>query len=458
MISLSMIRGLAVASVLGAMSAVGACGGGTTGGATGADAGNTNGDAAIVTPDASGDDSSSLGDAGGIADVGADIQQDPNTYPAMHHPLPQVDRGAGTLLDQMEIVQVTFGTDANLATYTAFDNAIGGTMWWQQALMPYGISPAVVSATVALPDTVSGTTVTDAQVQSYLAAEIASGALPEPDAETLYVVYAPRTFSVSLDFGTSTESSCNYFDGYHSSFPIAVPSTTDGGTPTGLSASYAMVFNCGYGGLEEIEVTASHEIGEAATDPHPDATTSTYYMHSDDAWEQVFAGLGPGSGAEVADLCNGDPWSEGTYYFNKIYSNSAAALSKNPCQPDTNIFFGAAIDTTKAISYGYLSDGFVTVSPGSSTDVVINFFSDAALPSDPTLTVGAPNSYYGGGLTSIVGGVTATLSQTTAHNGDGIILTIAADPSTVAGNYLFVVRSTLTSSNFNDWAAELRVE
>jgi hypothetical protein len=50
------------------------------------------------------------------------------------------------------------------------------------------------------------------------------------------------------------------------------------------------------------------------------------------------------------------------------------------------------------------------------------------------------------------------LSQTTAHNGDGIILTIAADPSTVAGNYLFVVRSTLTSSNFNDWAAELRVE
>jgi hypothetical protein len=450
MISLSMMRGLAVASALGAMTAVGACGGGTTPAAAPApDAGTAIVDASV--------DAAAPVDAE-IADTLPDIQENPNVYPAPHHPLPLVDKGAGTLLDQMKIVQVTFGADTNVDTYTAFDNGIGATMWWQMALLPYGISPATVSATVVLPDTLSGTSVTDAQVQTYLEQEIMSGALPEPDAETLYLVYAPRNFAVSLATGgTTTEDSCSYFDGYHSSFPFAAPATTDGGTSTGISASYAMVFNCGYGGLEEIEITASHEIGEAATDPHPDATP-TYYMHSDDGWAQVFAGLGPGAGAEVADLCTGEPWTEGTYYYNKIYSNSAAALSKNPCQPDTSNYFAAAIDTSKAVAFGYLSDGFVTVSPGASTDVVINFFSDSALPEDATLTVGAANQYYGGSLQAITAGVTATLSQTTAHNGDGIYLTITADPSTIAGNYLFVVRSSLSATNFNDWAAELRVE
>jgi hypothetical protein len=358
----------------------------------------------------------------------------------------------------MKIVEVTFGTDTNAATYSAFDATIGGTMWWQQALMPYGISPAVVSATVALPDTVSGTSITDAQLQTYLQDEVASGALPYPDDETLYVVYAPRSFSVSLPMGgTTVESSCQYFDGYHSSTGISVPSATDGGAPQVVSAAYAMVFNCGYGGVEEIEVTASHEIAEAATDPHPDLTP-TYYLHSDDAWSQIFAGFPAGEGAEVADLCTGEPWTEGTYYYNKIYSNAAAALSKNPCQPDTNVYFAAAIDTTKAVAGSYLSDGFVQITPGQTTQVTINFFSTAALSGDATLTVGAPNEYYGGALSDIAGGITATLSQTTAHNGDGIILTITADSSATAGNYLFVVRSTLSSNNYNDWAAELRVE
>jgi hypothetical protein len=451
---LHIVRTVAVASVFGAFGALAACGGSSTPASNnGPDAAATNVDAGV---DASGNDSSiSSGDDGGGADVGPDVpQQDPNTYPAMHHPLPLVDNAGGALLDHMKIVQVTFGTDANVDTYTAFANGIGATMWWQAALMPYGISPAVVSGTVVLPDTVSGTSATDAQVQAYLQQEIVSGALPEPDAETLYVIYAPRTYSVSLPDGASTTwQSCQQFDGYHSSFSFSVPATTDGGTSTGISASYAMVFEC-YGGLREVEITASHEIAEAATDPHPDQGT-TYDMYSDNPWEQVYAGLAP---AEVADLCNGEPWSEGTYYYNKIYSNAAAAASKNPCQPDTNVFFAAAIDTSKAVLAPYTSDGFVTVTPGSTTDTVVDFFSQAALPMDATLTVLGYSATDGQFTSSIATGVTATLSQPTAHNGDGLILSMAADSTAVAGNYIFVLRASLSSSNYNDWAAELRVE
>ncbi len=456
MLSLSIVRGLAVASVLGAVSAVGACGGSSTSGTPTVDAGNTGNDAA-VTADATGDDSAPLGDDdGGSADAGLVVQQQsPNVYPAMHHPLPQIEKGPGPLLDQMKIINVTFGTDANIATYDAFATAIGSTTWWQKTLTPYGISPGVLSMSVSLTDAISGMTMTQAQVESYLAQQVESGALPPPDAETLYAVYPPQGLTVNVPNGTSTAASCAELDGYHGAFGATVPAQ-DGGATSVVTAAYAMIFNCGYGGIREIEVTASHEIGEAATDPHPD-NGLTYYMHSDDAWSQFYTGLGAGAGGEVADLCVGPSWTESSYYFNKIYSNAAAALSNNPCQPDTSVYFGAAIDTTKEPVNGVLSDGFVTVTPGSTTQVAVNVFSAAALPNELTITVSAVDAMYGQ-FVSFPSGITATLSQTTAQNGDGLVLTFVVDASATPGETLFVAHASLNASDYNDWPAVLKVK
>jgi hypothetical protein len=294
----------------------------------------------------------------------------------------------------------------------------------------------------------------DSVLRTYFAAQIQSGALPPPDAETLYVVYATRTMAVTL---STLGSSCSGFEGYHDAFAVAPPSP-DGGAPDAgplpdVEAAYAMVFNCGYGGINGITSVASHEIAEAATDPEPDMNLA-YYMTTNAAWPQSLGG-GQTAG-EVGDLCVDFDTTEGAYTLQRIYSNAAAALSENPCQPTSTTYFAGAVRTSKAITAGVFADGFVSVTPGASTDVLIDVFSQAALPSDLTISAGALN--YNGGVETIATGVTTNLSATTAHNGDGLVLTITAGANATPGRYPFVVRAELSASDINDWPVILIVQ
>ncbi len=89
-----------------------------------------------------------------------------------------------------------------------------------------------------------------------------------------------------------------------------------------------------------------------------------------------------------------------------------------------------------------------------SIDAIIDFFSETALPHDVTLVVGGATDFGVGALPS---GVTAHLSRTQVHNGNGVIMTIAADANASAGDVHVVVRSKLDSSDFNDWPVILNV-
>ena len=106
---------------------------------------------------------------------------------------------------------------------------------------------------------------------------------------------------------------------------------------------------------------------------------------------------------------------------------------------------------------GVLSDGFVTVTPGTTTQVAVNVFSAAALPNELTLTVSAVDAMYGQ-FVSFPSGITATLSQTTARNGDGLILTFVVDPSATPAETLFVIHASLNVNDTNDWPAILKVK
>jgi hypothetical protein len=447
------------ATVLAVSAAVYACGGGSDSSASDAgasDATATDGGADVTN----GDGGSSGDDSATIADALPDINQDPNVYPAMHHPIPLVDRGPGPVIDHMKIVTVTFVGDANRDTYRAFDQAIGGTSWWQSTLMPYGLSPSQVIAEVELPDTFSGTTTDDSALRTYFSTQIESGVLPPPDGETLYVVYATRTMSVTL---STLGSSCSGFEGYHDAFATHVPppdgGAADAGPTAAVTAAYAMVFDCFNGGINGITSVASHEIAEAATDPDVDMNLA-YYMETNAAWLQQ-TGTNPMTGAvttagEVGDLCVDYDVTEGSYVLQRIYSNAAAALSENPCQPTSTTYFGGAVRTSKALTNGILADGFVSVKPGESTDVLIDVFSQAALPSDLTLSVGGLN--FGGGVQLITTGVTTSLSNKTVHNGDGVVLTINAASTVAPGRYPFVVRAELSASDTNDWPVILIVQ
>ena len=396
---------------------------------------SSNADAGSSTPDADVPDAP----IDAIADVVEDIEQDPNVYPAKHHPIPQVDNQGGPILDHMQLITVTFTGDARRDTFRAFGHAIVSTNWWHKTIGSFGAVDGIAGPDAELTAN-APRTMTDDDFKTYLKAQIVAGNLPTPTPQSLYVIYAPRSLSISL---ANLGNSCQAFYGYHSSFVIAL----SGGVT--VDAAYALVFDCNSGSLPEMTITASHEIAEAATNPEPFDSPS-YVLYTNDAWEQSLGSAG--SAGEVGDLCSWMPWTEGSSQVQRIYSNAAAAASKNPCQPYDQLYYGAAPRTKTRLVSGIRMDGHVGVTRGQSVDVVLDCFSEAALPSDFTLSVGAA------GTLRPLGGVTMHLSKNKVHNGNGVVLTITVAANATTGDAPFVIRSTLNANDYNDWPVILTVK
>jgi hypothetical protein len=167
-----------------------------------------------------------------------------------------------------------------------------------------GSTPTITGVTdTALGAVTSGsTTLTDAQIESYLQTAIDGGTAgtQSPNSNTLYVVFVEP--NVVVDIGNG-QNSTNAFLAYHTSF-------TD--TNTGKLIRYAVVpFHGTAGNAQEPWLTsafdsmteaASHEIAEAVTDP--DGTT--YFDRS---------------GNEVGDIVNGS-----TVYLNGYAVQREAAI------------------------------------------------------------------------------------------------------------------------------------
>jgi hypothetical protein len=115
----------------------------------------------------------------------------------------------------------------------------------------------------------------DLQIQTLLVQEIKSGALPPPDSSQLYVIFLAPNQIVSDYAGTPTT-------GYHGS----IPGYLLNGNPFSAPIYYAVNFG---GTSQPVELSASHELAEAVTDP--DGFTG--YLDR---------GLSGGSAGEVADI------------------------------------------------------------------------------------------------------------------------------------------------------------
>jgi hypothetical protein len=387
-------------------------------------------------------------------DAGAtpDTSQDDGPYPAAHYPLPMMKNLGGSVLSAPEIVTVTFKGNANRDTERAFDDSIVTTSWWTTVTDGWNIGPGKGGVYAELDDTVSGKTLDDQNdLQPMIASWIASGALPPPTANTVYAIYFPASTTITLQ-GTP---SCQGFGGYHNAVAyLAGDAGPDAGGP---KVAYAVLPDCG-GGLT---VTTSHEFIEAATDPDPLGNTAWYGY--DDAW------WGPGGG-EAADLCQG----RGTVLVGnddiaKSWVNKAAAASHDPCQPEDpgEIFFSAAVPTQVVSGLhdptggpDYSADGFILVNPGDNKTIDVVVFSEAKLPSELQLVVGARPR----GATSpsqvdpIAPGVTASLSPTTGHNGTHVAFNLQIATNTAPGDYVFVVRAILNDNDYHSWPVILRVQ
>jgi hypothetical protein len=411
-------------------------------------------------------------------DAGPDIEQPPDIYPSHHADIPTLDDLGGPVLDKMKIVTVTFyhavpAADAGVAdaavddagmvhvednlrnTLRSFDDTILASDWWHKTMTGYGVGDGSGGLYGELDDTkVASQTITDDDIQQIIQAGITSGELPAPQDQILYAMYFPTSTKIT-NFGSAA---CADFLGYHYEFQA----TSGAGNK---QVSYAVLPRCQTGTnvdtLDQLTTTASHEFAEAASDPFP-ASNGAYRLVTNDAWVPPL-GLG-NAGNENGDVCIFAPsYDESGRKVQPIWSNESAKNSHEPCQPQpinaSPIYYNAAVRTDKQKVNNHSSFGYLLIDKGKSQDAIIDFFSTAALPHDVSLFVGVDK---GTGdptdMKELPNGITATLSSSQAHNGNGIIMSVSVPGNGVSGDWRFVVRSVLEKDDFHDWPVIVHVK
>jgi hypothetical protein len=153
----------------------------------------------------------------------------------------------------------------------------------------------------------TSTKLTNGDVVKEIKLQIAAGALPAADLDTLYMVYFPRNVSISLDGMVS----CRDFGAYHyASIDTQMKKS---------NIFYSVEPDCGYS-FDTITFIAAHEFVEAVTDNIPTPGTNPAFPQ---AWNTT-------GGYEVADLCgNSGQLKAGakTYTVSQYFLNTTGACS-----------------------------------------------------------------------------------------------------------------------------------
>ncbi len=170
-------------------------------------------------------------------------------------------------------------------------------------------------ANVVITPTNKSTALTDADIQTELAAQLASSALPAPavdsggNVDSLYMIDFPPGTSITL----VNIQSCSSFGAYH--FTL---------TYQGKSVPYGVHPNCGYS-FNTSTLIHSHELAEAMTDMEVGLveTNTTNKNARPLAWTTIAQTAWQSS--ESGDLCEGTSDTVATYTVQKIWSNYAQA-------------------------------------------------------------------------------------------------------------------------------------
>ena len=417
------MRGLLSSSVAGLVFALGAaaapcaC---SSSSSTNAQAGDGGGDGG-----ASGDDASDDGGTG---------------YAAPHPPMPQAKTLKGPVMTAPNIVTITFQGDPLQGDIDTFvSQMVAAKTYWSGVTAEYGVGPLSATAPVHLTEAAPTSPITDAQVQGFLTAKIAGGGgFPQPDGNTMYAVFYPQGSDVTDGAGHL----CNDYQGYHADYALAA-------SPTG-SVSYIVVGRCpppvkGLAEIDEVTAEASHELIEAATDPLPKAKAA--YIDVDEVG-QIWAMVG--GGAEIGDLCA--PFPNAFYrpsgvsnLVARVWSNTAAANSHDPCEPDgTTPYFNSApvVSDTIVVNnspVGAFTTKGVHIPVGSSQTIELDLYSDA--PTSGPWKVSAldlVSMFYGGSPA-----LSFTMDKTQGQNGDKIQLTIKALAKSPVGVAPFWIQNDL---------------
>jgi hypothetical protein len=347
-----------------------------------------------------------------------------SAYPAPHPSMAQIPMNGGVVLHDPRIVTVTFPNDPYEDKLEAFGEQIGDLSWWTTVHAGYGVGPARSAGHVTIP-TAPAASLTDDDVTRWLAARIGDGALPAPTDQTIYLLYYPQATTVFIDGG---DASCQVFLGYHSTITVSSQGQS-------IPIAYAVINRCAGGDLDQVTATASHELTEASTDPHPiDSSQAGWVTLGQNAWT--------GLGGENADMCAAvSRVTEAGWALTRVWNNVSAAAGDQPCLP-------APASTLPYYNAGIVQE-VLTVSPGGAISTEVDCYSFGPLPS--AITLGA----------RVVQGSPLGISfdRTTCTNGDRIRMTVSAPTYAKRGyDHAFTLVSSVGSDSSHLWRGLVHVQ
>src|SRR6516164_5553263 len=189
--------------------------------------------------------------------------------------VPTVSFFGGNVLPHVQAQAVFLGhefssapANAETATLNAFLKDITSGAYLQAlGRAGYGVGPgSAVAGAIDNTSIAAGSTISDAFIQTRLQADVSSGLLQAPNANTLYVVYVQPDVAVNLGGGQGTTQ--QGILGYHTAFVGA----------NGAAIRYAVVVSPGgpagnsvlpeaRSATDQLTAVTSHELAEAVTDP-----------------------------------------------------------------------------------------------------------------------------------------------------------------------------------------------
>src|SRR5215831_11134624 len=210
----------------------------------------------------------------------------------------------------------------------------------------------------------NGSTISDAQIQSELLAQITAGHLPAPvldaagNVNTLYMIFFPPGKTITQ--GGSSSCVAGGFCAYHGTTSTLLNGKNVlYGVMPDMQSGLCSTGGCGNGGVfGNYTSVTSHELTEAITDADVGiATTFAPPL----AWYDMTNG-------EIGDICNGQ---QGTYVANGTsytiqleFSNSANNCVLPPAAPTPNFTLSAS-PTSVTVSQGGSGSSTITVHPSN---------------------------------------------------------------------------------------------
>ncbi len=262
------------------------------------------------------------------------------------------------------------------------------------------------------PSTTSKT-LTDAQIQAEISAQIAAGKLPAADDNAYYGINFPKGITIT-DQGSS---SCVQFCAYHGTFKRGSQNVYYGVLPSVESGSGCET-GCGSNSdfFNNATSVASHELIEAVTDAEVGlGTTVTRPL----AWYDATNG-------EIGDICNA---SQGTI--------TDAAGTSWVIQKEFDNATSTCI-ATKSVS----SDFTIAVTPASGT---VAQGSTASFTVKTTNVAGSPSIALS--ATGLPSGVTGAFSPATVTAGGSSTFTVTASASAATGTASVSIKGTASASS-----------